>query len=86
MSSQRKFGGTGLGLVISKSLAKLLDGNIYYTPREVGNGSIFTFEVSLEVLDKTTYISKSKPLTSLKTLIVDDTKIGREVIHAIIHS
>lgn len=86
MSSQRKYGGTGLGLVISHSLAHLLGGDIYYLPQQEGTGSIFVFEVDFEVIEKPAQIINTKPLTGLKTLIVDDTPIGRKVVHSFIDS
>jgi CheY-like chemotaxis protein len=46
-STSRKFGGTGLGLTISREFAKLLGGEILLQSKE-GDGSTFTFCLPLE--------------------------------------
>ncbi|MEG2172431.1 MAG: response regulator, partial [Desulfovibrionaceae bacterium] len=46
-STTRKFGGTGLGLIISKNLAQMLDGDITVSS-EVGWGSTFTCTIVCE--------------------------------------
>jgi signal transduction histidine kinase/DNA-binding response OmpR family regulator len=46
-STTRRYGGTGLGLTISKSLAQLMGGRLDVTSKE-GDGSTFSFEIPLE--------------------------------------
>src|SRR5690606_36179828 len=46
-STQKKYGGYGLGLTISKKLTELLGGTLYLES-EVGRGSSFTFRLPVE--------------------------------------
>ena len=50
-STTRKFGGTGLGLTISKYFAELLGGDISVVNTQVGNGSHFRLTVAIGALD-----------------------------------
>ncbi|MDR2893259.1 MAG: response regulator [Deltaproteobacteria bacterium] len=45
-STSRKYGGTGLGLVISKSIIEMMDGSIS-VESELGKGAVFSFTVCL---------------------------------------
>jgi signal transduction histidine kinase/DNA-binding response OmpR family regulator len=79
-STTRKFGGTGLGLVISKRLAELMAGNVGMEST-AGKGSMFWCELPLQRALTAEARPRARVLPKLlHILVVDDDDNAREAI------
>ncbi len=81
-SITRKFGGTGLGLVISKKIIEQMGGDIWFKS-VVGEGTTFfvTLVLSFEVQDNDGGLSAIiTNLQGMRVLIVDDNATNRKVL------
>jgi PAS domain S-box-containing protein len=84
-STTRSYGGSGLGLTISKRLVELMGGRIWVKSR-VGEGSVFSFAVPLEIWAGATRqaavpvgMGPEPPLPALHILLVEDSPDNRAI-------
>ncbi|HTS30328.1 MAG TPA: response regulator [Bryobacteraceae bacterium] len=92
-STTRKYGGTGLGLTITRKFCELMGGNISVAS-EIGHGTTFTIRLPVEVRDPKAAEQAAPPVeatacpASAKTptegcvLIIDDDQTVREMMQS----
>lgn len=95
-STRRQFGGTGLGLMISKRIAQALGGDVVLADSALGRGSVFEIRFQLPRVDldiqKVSSPTKQRPTDSAngkslsdvkgkRVLVVDDSSDNRALVH-----
>ncbi len=89
LSTTRKFGGTGLGLTISRRLAQLMGGDLTVTSRP-GEGSTFTCTIRCStcctVPQRTadSAAGRERPYRSLRILVAEDAVVNRKMMEALL--
>lgn len=85
-STTKRFGGTGLGLVIAKQLVELMDGEVYFSSIK-DKGSTFGFKIELEYIKDTMLIKENlKTYVDSNFLIIDDSEIDRDYLKKVLSS
>ncbi|MBK6088480.1 PAS domain-containing hybrid sensor histidine kinase/response regulator [Ruminococcus difficilis] len=76
-SRRNKYGSTGLGMAITKSIVEMMNGTIDVTSKK-GEGSTFTVTVTLKNCENGKRNTKAFDYSAIKALVVDDDPIALE--------
>ncbi|QEC41308.1 response regulator [Pseudobacter ginsenosidimutans] len=83
VATTRNYGGTGLGLTISKSLAEMMGGAITVAS-ELGKGSTFSLTLPMEVADEVPHSAGEEKPPLRKVLVIDDNSTNRWLLQEIL--
>ncbi|MEA1956678.1 MAG: response regulator [Campylobacterota bacterium] len=82
----REYGGTGLGLTISLSLIKMMDGELLFESKK-GEGSLFGFKIPLELPESTIETTENESKETKRKghiLVAEDNPANQMLIEALL--
>ena len=85
-TSTNRYGGSGLGMAITKNFVEMMNGDIH-VESEKGVGSVFTVTVTLKASDRRVQVAQGISLPeNLRALVVDDDEIACEHARIVLQS
>ncbi len=84
-SISRRFGGSGLGLTISKRLVEMMGGEVS-VESEAGKGSRFSFTIRLPVSAQAPVERSPLALRGMRVLVVDDLESARQMLAEVLRA
>lgn len=88
-SSTRRFGGTGLGLALSRRLARALGGDVELKSYVKGDGCVFVITVNASVATESDHVESEKKATlkkNVRILLVEDSIDNQRFVKLLLES
>lgn len=76
-STTRKYGGTGLGLVLTRNICKTMGGNFTLLKSELGRGSTFVAEIRVQASNTVAFFQTGEIHSVAPTVVSCDLNVGK---------